>query len=89
MRLTSKQISLLILAITAIACSRIVFALFDDPEGPNLLIVFVLAAIIYLVSSAAYLSRVAPWLVGFRRTLGVLGLQILVATAAYLAGRIF
>lgn len=45
----------MILAITAIICSRMLFSFFNDPEGPNLLIVIVTAAIIYFVSLATYL----------------------------------
>lgn len=41
---------LLILAITAVALTRIAFQLFNDPEGPNLLIVVVGGAVVYVVS---------------------------------------
>ena len=37
MHVNFKNSSLLILAITAVVCSRIMFAFFHDPEGPNLL----------------------------------------------------
>jgi hypothetical protein len=43
----SKKTSLLILGITSIICSRTMFVFFDDPEGPNLLIVFVAALVLY------------------------------------------
>lgn len=51
----SKKISLVILGATAILCSRALFFFFNDPEGPNLLIVGGLAIAIYFLSFAAYL----------------------------------
>lgn len=78
---------MLILAITAVVCSRIMFALFHDPEGPNLLVVVVMAAVIYLVSSAAYLSNLYPSLTGVKRISATIFIQILVATGFYLGLR--
>ncbi len=54
MFLESKKISLIILAITSIVFSRVMFTLFDDPEGPNLLVVMVMATIVYLLSLITY-----------------------------------
>lgn len=51
----SKTTSLIISAITALLTSRAMFAFIDDPEGPNLLIVTVLALIIYFASLSAHL----------------------------------
>lgn len=59
------------------------FAFLDDPEGPNLLVVSVMAAIIYVISSAVYLSNVFPPLTGFKRCLAAIFLQIFVATGFY------
>lgn len=87
MRVSFKNWSLLILAITAGICSRTMFALFNDPEGPNLLVVTVMAAIIYLVSSVIYLSNIYPSLAGFKRTAATIFIQILVATGFYLGLR--
>ncbi len=78
---------MLILVITAVVCSRIMFAFFNDPEGPNLLVVVGMASIIYLVSSAAYLSNVYPSLTGFKRSSAAIFVQIFVATGFYLALR--
>lgn len=50
MRLKSKKASSFILGITALFLSRIMFALFDDPEGPNLLVVFGMAFVTYILS---------------------------------------
>lgn len=54
MYLNSKKISLVLLGITSILCSRTMFAFFNDPEGPNLLIVVVMAAILFAVSLPVY-----------------------------------
>ncbi len=37
--LNSKKTSLLILGTTSVVCSRVMFSFFNDPEGPNLLVV--------------------------------------------------
>jgi hypothetical protein len=44
----------MLLAATAIICSRMLFFFFNDPEGPNLLIVVGLAIVVYFLSLAAY-----------------------------------
>ncbi len=59
MHFKSLKISLALLGITAIVFSRGLFFFFDDPEGPNLLIVIVLAAALYVASLAPYLFRVS------------------------------
>lgn len=55
MDLKAKETALLALGVSAVTCSRVMFALFNDPEGPNLLVVGVMAAFIYLVALAIYL----------------------------------
>lgn len=50
----SKRRALLILGIPAVLLSFALFHSFNDPEGPNLLVIAVGAAIIYGVSVAAY-----------------------------------
>jgi len=87
MHVNFKNSSLLILAITAVVCSRIMFAFFHDPEGPNLLVVTTMAVVIYLVSLAVYLSTVCPSLTGFKRSLATIFIQIFVATGIYLGLR--
>ncbi len=49
-----KTIPLVVLGILSLVLSRSVFFLINDPEGPNLLVVAVLAAIIFAVSVAVY-----------------------------------
>lgn len=77
----SKKASLLILGIASIACSRTMFLLFNDPEGPNLLVVMGMAAIVYFLSLAIYLSKLS--LTGFKRLLMVIFIQIIIVTAFY------
>jgi len=50
MQFPARKTSLLLLGITALASSRTLFFLFHDPEGPNLLIVMVLAVVLYISS---------------------------------------
>jgi hypothetical protein len=78
---------LLVLAVAAFACSRIMFAFFRDPEGPNLLVATAMAAVIFLISSAVYLSNFYPPLAGFKRTSAAIFIQIFVATCFYLGLR--
>ena len=63
------------------------FAFFHDPEGPNLLVVTGMAAVINLVSSAVYLSNIYPSHTGFKRGSATIFIQILVATGFYLGLR--
>jgi hypothetical protein len=82
-----KNSSLLILAITAVVCSRTMFAFFHDPEGPNLLVVTGMAAVIYLISLAVYLSNIYPSLTGFKRSAATILIQMLVTASFYLGLR--
>lgn len=94
MYLISKKVSLLILAITSLVFSRAMFWFIDDPEGPNLLVVTVLALIVYLLSLAMYLfsgstkgmfQRFLPLSsTGSRRILTVVAIQIILVAALYL-----
>lgn len=79
MNFKSKKISLLILGITAIMFSRAMFMFFNDPEGPNLLIVVVAAMIIYSLSLTAYLLNLSS----HKKLLLAIFIQILVVTASY------
>jgi hypothetical protein len=80
MPLESKRTSLLLLGITALACSRTLFFLFHDPEGPNLLIVTVLALILYGASFIAW--RFIPATTGKKLLLAVCT-QLLIVTGLY------
>jgi hypothetical protein len=45
-----KRNSYIILAISAVLLSRLTYVFFDDPEGPNLLVVTMLALVLYSLS---------------------------------------
>jgi hypothetical protein len=49
MNTTSNKTLLLILGIVSLVLSRVTFMFINDPEGPNLLVVLGLAAIIFVV----------------------------------------
>lgn len=51
-----KKYPLFIILIISFAISRLVFFLINDPEGPNLLIVTVLAMLIFVPVSLIYLK---------------------------------
>lgn len=55
-----KKTSLLALGVTAVICSRALFSFFNDPEGPNLLVVLGTAALIYFLSLTAYVCNASP-----------------------------
>ena len=87
MHVEFKSSAWLILAITAFACSRMVFALFNDPEGPNLLVVTGLAFVFYLMSLAVHRSNLYPTLTGFKRIAVAIFIQMVVATCFYVGLR--
>ncbi|MGF7074753.1 hypothetical protein ABIC84_002696 [Mucilaginibacter sp. 3215] len=78
----SKQVSLIMLAVTAIICSRLLFFLFNDPEGPNLLIVGGLALALFLLSWAVYV--LGPFKInGFKRLFAAICIQLLLVIGLY------
>ena len=79
MNLKSKRLTLLILGITAMVCSRAMFVFFDDPEGPNLLIVTILAGVLYFLSLAAYSLNLS----GFKKFVLAIFIQIIIAISLY------
>lgn len=82
MYFNSKKMSLLLLAITAVVCSRVLFLFFNDPEGPNLLIVIGTAVIVYGISLAAYSFN--PTTTTLKKSLLAICIQILVVSGLYL-----
>jgi hypothetical protein len=78
----SKKLSLITLAAAAIICSRMLFFFFNDPEGPNLIIVAGLALAIYLLSWAVYTLSPPP-INGIKRLLAVVCIQILLVVGLY------
>ena len=81
MPLESKKTSLLLLVITALACSRALFFFFHDPEGPNLLTVTVLALILYGASFLAW--RFIPATTTSKKLLFAICTQLLIVTGLY------
>ena len=82
MLLESKKLSLLLLVITALVCSRtLFFFFFHDPEGPNLLIVTVLALILYTASLIAW--RFIPATTISKKLLFAICTQLLIVTGLY------
>ena len=79
--LESKKASSLLLVITAFVCSRTLFFLFNDPEGPNLLIVTVLALLLYGASVIAW--RFIPATNTSKKLLFAICTQLLIVTALY------
>lgn len=79
----SKKISLLILGLTAIVASRVLFSFFNDPEGPNLLVVMGMAVVVYLLSLAVYLYFPSTKLTGITRLLLAIFAQILIVAGFY------
>ena len=81
MQFKSKKTSLLLLGITALVCSRTLFFLFHDPEGPNLLVVTVLALILYVASFIVW--RFIPATTESKKLLLGICTQILIVTSLY------
>jgi hypothetical protein len=80
MYFTPKKISFLVLGLTAIVFSRVMFVFFNDPEGPNLLVVMGAAAIVYFLSLAAYAYIPST---NLKRLLLVIFLQIVLVAGLY------
>ena len=78
----SKKISLLMLGVTAIICSRMLFFFFNDPEGPNLLIVAAFAMAVYLLSIAVYVFSPSK-IKGLKRLSLAICIQILSVIGIY------
>ncbi|MBK0381170.1 hypothetical protein [Mucilaginibacter segetis] len=78
----SKRVSLIILAVTAVVCSRLLFFFFKDPEGPNLFVVGVMALLLFVLAAAVYL--LGPLKInGINRLSLVIGIQVLAAIVLY------
>jgi uncharacterized membrane-anchored protein len=54
MKFKLKKTTLFVLGIISVLLSRLTFFLINDPEGPNLLIVTVLAVVIFFVILSVY-----------------------------------
>ncbi len=81
MNFKSKYTPLIILGISSVLCSRSMFYFIDDPEGPNLLVVFVMASIIYFLSSTIY--KYGPFPRVLKKIPLVILLQLIVTIVFY------
>lgn len=75
-----KKIQSLVLVVTSFVISRLMFFFFNDPEGPNLLIVTGATVILYLFSLLTY--SLLPF-ENPKKLLLVIIIQILVTTVLY------
>lgn len=78
----SKVISLSILGVTSVLLSRGLFFFFDDPEGPNLLVVMVGAFVISVPSLLLYFSNSS--IKGLKRLLVAVTVQVAVVITLFL-----
>jgi hypothetical protein len=82
----SKKISLVVLAVTAIICSRMLFFFFNDAEGPNLLVVGGMALVVYVLSSLAYIFSPSK-MKDIKRLSAAICIQILLVIGIYFCMR--
>ena len=81
MHFKSKRTTLLLLAITAILFSRALFLFFNDPEGPNLLVVVGTAVIVFFLSLSVYISKFS--MIGLKKLLLAIFIQIVLVVGLY------
>ena len=77
----SKKTPFIILGITAVACSKILFLFFNDPEGANLLVVMGMALIVYFLSLTVYLLDHS--MIGSKKLLLAILIQIMIVIGFY------
>lgn len=77
----SNKFPLLVLGATSILGSRAMFWFFNDPEGPNLLVVTVAALIVFFLSLAVYLFS-AP-VTSFKKFLLAIFIPMVITTGFY------
>jgi hypothetical protein len=78
----------MILGASAVICSRMLFFFFNDPEGPNLLIVVGLAVVIYFLSFAAYVF-IPSQMTGLQRLSVAICIQLLSVIGLYFCIKLF
>jgi hypothetical protein len=77
-----RKRTLLSSIVGSLILSRLLFFFIDDPEGPNLLVVIIMAGIIYFLSSAI-LHVLKPFTLGVNRVLKMFLAQVVVAVIIY------
>jgi hypothetical protein len=86
MNLYSKKTILVVVGATGLIISRMLFFFFDDPEGPNLLVVVALAMGLFLLSYAVY--QLSPLGVkAYMRLFAAICIQILAVVGLYFSLR--
>lgn len=78
-----KNLSLLILSFTSLVCSRVMFAFFNDPEGPNLLVVVVMAVVVFALSLPVYRHYSSETQDSHKRLFLPILTQVVVVTSIY------
>ncbi len=77
----SKKSQLVILGALSLICSGLFFALLNDPEGPNLLVIFGMAMIVYFPSLGFYLLNGS--FTGIKKLLITILIQLVVTVCFY------
>ena len=86
MNLKAMTATPIVLVITAFLCSRVVLVSLDDPEGPNLLVIALLALVIYFAALLPFrLVLVLTHSIGPRRILLGFLVQVVIAGVLYFA----
>jgi hypothetical protein len=81
----SKKTSLVILGLTSIVFARVMFMFFNDPEGPNLLVVFVMSGVVYCLTLVIYLHNFLVPTSGLKRLLLAIIMQAIIVSVLYFA----
>lgn len=81
MDFNSKKASTIVSGIVSLVLSMAWFSFINDPEGPNLLVIAVLALILYFSSLAV--GSFITHATGLKRLLFVIGIQIIIAIGLY------
>ena len=85
MKLISSRFAWYVLFAISLGVSRVSLLLFNDPEGPNLLIVTVFATALFAVSLLAYIPRIR--LMHALRFVLAIVTQVTIATLLYFVFR--
>lgn len=84
MPVKSKNIQPVILGVMSVICSRTMFVFIDDPEGPNLLVVTVLAIVVYFLSlGVSLLIPASAVSVHLKKVVFSIAVPIVVVTGLY------
>lgn len=85
MMFESRKVRFVIATLSAFFLSGGMLRLFNDPEGPNLLIVAVFAVPLLIASMAVHAFNLIPSRPGYQKLLLAIALQIVAAAIIYVA----